>query len=117
MHGALRVELFRCYGIFDIVLIELHPIIHFFLATVAANFTKLAKRIQMFKTKGKGVKGFVRKAAELVLLGGIQNCYTKLRSEYLWPAPLPCGQHMTHSQMFQKVESGGGPIFKVVLEC
>ena len=23
---------------------------------------------------------------------------------------------MTHSQMFQKVESGGGPIFKVVLE-
>ena len=24
---------------------------------------------------------------------------------------------MTHSQMFQKVESGGGPIFKVVLEC
>ena len=25
--------------------------------------------------------------------------------------------HMTHSQMFQKVESGGGPIFKVVLEC
>ena len=23
----------------------------------------------------------------------------------------------THSQMFQKVESGRGPIFKVVLEC
>ena len=25
--------------------------------------------------------------------------------------------NMTHSQMFQKVESGRGPIFKVVLEC
>ena len=25
--------------------------------------------------------------------------------------------HMTHSQMLEKVESGGGPIFKVVLEC
>ena len=25
--------------------------------------------------------------------------------------------HMTHSQMFQKVESGGGPIFNEVLEC
>ena len=25
--------------------------------------------------------------------------------------------YMTHSQMFQKVESGWGPIFKVVLEC
>ena len=25
--------------------------------------------------------------------------------------------HMTHSQMLGKVESGGGPIFKVVLEC
>ena len=24
---------------------------------------------------------------------------------------------MTHSQMLGKVESGGGPIFKVVLEC
>ena len=24
---------------------------------------------------------------------------------------------MSHSQMFQKVESGGGPIFKLVLEC
>ena len=26
-------------------------------------------------------------------------------------------QYKSHSQMFQKVESGGGPIFKVVLEC
>ena len=26
-------------------------------------------------------------------------------------------QNMTHYLMFQKVESGGGPIFKVVLEC
>ena len=25
--------------------------------------------------------------------------------------------HMSHSQMLGKVESGGGPIFKVVLEC
>ena len=25
--------------------------------------------------------------------------------------------HTTHSQMLGKVESGGGPIFKVVLEC
>ena len=25
--------------------------------------------------------------------------------------------HMTHSQMLGKVECGGGPIFKVVLEC
>ena len=25
--------------------------------------------------------------------------------------------HMTHSQMLGKVESGGGPIFKVFLEC
>ena len=25
--------------------------------------------------------------------------------------------HMSHSQMFQKVESGWGPFFKVVLEC
>ena len=25
--------------------------------------------------------------------------------------------YMTHSQMLEKVESGGGPIFKVVLEC
>ena len=25
--------------------------------------------------------------------------------------------HMTHSQMLGKVESGGGLIFKVVLEC
>ena len=25
--------------------------------------------------------------------------------------------YMTHSQMLGKVESGGGPIFKVVLEC
>ena len=25
--------------------------------------------------------------------------------------------HMTHSQMYQKVESGGGPIFNVVQEC
>ena len=25
--------------------------------------------------------------------------------------------HMTHSQMLGKVESGRGPIFKVVLEC
>ena len=25
--------------------------------------------------------------------------------------------YMSHSQMFQKVESGGGPIFKVALEC
>ena len=24
---------------------------------------------------------------------------------------------MSHSQMLEKVESGGGPIFKVVLEC
>ena len=24
---------------------------------------------------------------------------------------------MSHSQMLGKVESGGGPIFKVVLEC
>ena len=24
---------------------------------------------------------------------------------------------MTHSQMLGKIESGGGPIFKVVLEC
>ena len=28
----------------------------------------------------------------------------------VWP-------HMRHLQMFQKVEYGGGPIFKVVLEC
>ena len=26
-------------------------------------------------------------------------------------------QHMSHSQMLGKAESGGGPIFKVVLEC
>ena len=26
-------------------------------------------------------------------------------------------KHMSHSQMLGKVESGGGPIFKVVLEC
>ena len=26
-------------------------------------------------------------------------------------------EDMTHSQMLGKVESGGGPIFKVVLEC
>ena len=25
--------------------------------------------------------------------------------------------YMTHSQILGKVESGGGPIFKVVLEC
>ena len=25
--------------------------------------------------------------------------------------------YMTHSQMLEKVESGGWPIFKVVLEC
>ena len=25
--------------------------------------------------------------------------------------------HMSHSQMLGKVASGGGPIFKVVLEC
>ena len=25
--------------------------------------------------------------------------------------------HMSHSQMLGKVESGGGPIFNVVLEC
>ena len=25
--------------------------------------------------------------------------------------------YMSHSQMFQKVESGWGPIFKVILEC
>ena len=25
--------------------------------------------------------------------------------------------HMSHSQMLGKVEYGGGPIFKVVLEC
>ena len=25
--------------------------------------------------------------------------------------------HMTHSQMLGKIEAGGGPIFKVVLEC
>ena len=25
--------------------------------------------------------------------------------------------HMSHSQMLGNVESGGGPIFKVVLEC
>ena len=25
--------------------------------------------------------------------------------------------NMTHSEMLGKVESGGGPIFKVVLEC
>ena len=25
--------------------------------------------------------------------------------------------HTSHSQMLGKVESGGGPIFKVVLEC
>ena len=27
------------------------------------------------------------------------------------------GLYMSHSQMLGKVESGGGPIFKVVLEC
>ena len=26
-------------------------------------------------------------------------------------------KNMSHSQMLGKVESGGGPIFKVVLEC
>ena len=29
----------------------------------------------------------------------------------------PVAVDMTHSQMLGKVESGGGPIFKVVLEC
>ena len=28
-----------------------------------------------------------------------------------------CIVYMSHSQMLGKVESGGGPIFKVVLEC
>ena len=27
------------------------------------------------------------------------------------------GKHMSHSQMLGKFEYGGGPIFKVVLEC
>ena len=29
----------------------------------------------------------------------------------------PLARYMSHSQMLGKVESGGGPIFKVVLEC
>ena len=31
--------------------------------------------------------------------------------------PLPRNVYMRQLQMFQKVEYGGGPIFKVVLEC
>ena len=85
------------YGIFDIQCPSHRtiPYTSFFLATATANFTKLAKRIcyQIFKTKGRGLRALLEKLQNWYRLVASQSCYTKLRSEYLWPAPLPCGQH------------------------
>ena len=36
---------------------------------------------------------------------------------FTWLKNINNSQDMSHSQMLGKVESGGGPIFKVVLEC
>ena len=45
--------------------------------------------------------------------GLVQSGYSALSVD----GALRLHPHMTHSQMLGKVESGGGPIFKVVLEC
>ena len=37
--------------------------------------------------------------------------------QFFFQLPVVCYMHTSHSQMLGKVKSGGGPIFKVVLEC
>ena len=52
------------------------------------------------------------------LVAAVDLCLsTYLAKEEQNFADFECKGDMTHSQMFQKLESGGGPIFKVVLEC
>ena len=41
---------------------------------------------------------------------------TKILTFSIYAIHIPKIEYMTHSQMLGKVESGGGPIFKVVLE-
>ena len=47
----------------------------------------------------------------------VSFCYFFFMQLPLRPLSVKSVSYMTHSQMLGKVKSGGGPIFKVVLEC
>ena len=71
-----------------------------------------ASPIPVYKTIQPCCSTAVSQRGCIVLFLPIVHClWKKLYLKYVRP------ENMTHSQMFQKVEYGWGPIFKVVLEC
>ena len=86
------------YGILDIVSTKLHLILHFFsqqpqliLQSLPEEFaTKCSKR------REGGLRALLEQLAHWYRLVASQSSSMKLRSEYQWPAPLPCGQHMVN---------------------
>ena len=89
-----------------------------FLGISASHFPWSKSKIS-FK-KSRNLKNLGLKTVSLsycIVLHQVGGNFTSLPQFFKWDVALNVIIHMTQLQMFQKVEYGWGPIFKVVPEC